>query len=174
MFRLSRRRHEDSPDRRGRIVPTAPPIALSFRASNTGSEMFDRALTALDRFTITENALQLDVHSARIGVLRNYDQLVRGCNDLDASLLRLRQTAAVDAATAATLHRLAAAVAKQEALVEQFKSNNALLQRFSGVFRVVQHPFGNIEPDRIYHTGRQSAGHRDAASYSGYIADDRK
>jgi len=50
---------------------------LSFRASNMDAERFDRALGALDRFAMVESALQRDVLSARAGMLRNYDPLVR-------------------------------------------------------------------------------------------------
>jgi len=118
---------------------------LSFRAINTDAELFDRALGALDRFTIIENTLQRDVLSARIGVLRNYDPLVRETNDLNASLLRLRETAAVDAETAGTLDRLAASVAGQEALVEQFKSNNALLQNSLAYFGLYNTRLGALD-----------------------------
>jgi DAHL domain-containing protein len=50
---------------------------LAYRASNTDAERFDRALAALDRFALVESALQRDVLSARAGMLRNYDPLVR-------------------------------------------------------------------------------------------------
>jgi len=38
---------------------------LSFRAIDTDAERYDRALKALDRFTMMETALQRDVLSAR-------------------------------------------------------------------------------------------------------------
>jgi signal transduction histidine kinase len=101
---------------------------LSLRAADTKADLFDRALGALDRLTMTESALHRDLLSARAGMLRDYDPLVREVNAVDASLDRLRQTAAVDAKTAAAVARLADSIAQQEELVEQFKSDNALLQ----------------------------------------------
>jgi len=46
----------------------------------------------------------------------------------------VRETVTPDAEAAATLDRLAASIASQEALVEQFKSNNALLQNSLAYF----------------------------------------
>ena len=68
-----------------RVMPAAAAVPLvlglltwlSFRAINTDEERFDRALGALDRFAMVESALQRDVLSARAGMLRNYDPLVR-------------------------------------------------------------------------------------------------
>src|SRR4051794_20951537 len=62
-----------------RLMPAAAAVPvvlvlltwLSFRASNTDAERFDRALGALDRFALVESALQRDVLSARAGMLRN-------------------------------------------------------------------------------------------------------
>jgi hypothetical protein len=59
---------------------------LSFRAVDPDAERYDRALKALDRFTLVENALQRDVLSARAGMLRNYDPLVQQVNALREAL----------------------------------------------------------------------------------------
>ena len=86
-----------------------------------------------------ENALYRDVFTARAGTLRNYDPLVREINALHDSLDRLRETAAIDGETTAAVDQLAASVDRQEELVEQFKSDNALLQNslaFFGRFSV--------------------------------------
>jgi signal transduction histidine kinase len=125
-----------------RIAPVAAAIPillllltwLSFRAINRDAELFDHALGALDRFAVIESALQRDVLSARVGVLRNYDPLVRETQDLDSSLLQLREASVVDPGAAATLARLAASIVSQQTLVEQFKSNNALLQNSLAYF----------------------------------------
>jgi signal transduction histidine kinase len=109
---------------------------LSFRASNTDAERFDRALEALDHFAIVESALQRDVLSTRAGMLRNYDPLVREVNALNELVRRLRDAASVDAEEAAAIDRLAASVNRQEELTEQFKSSNALLQNSLTYFRL--------------------------------------
>src|SRR2546423_5937859 len=90
---------------------------LSLRAINPGAELFDQALAALDRFAIAESSLHRDLLSARADMIRNYDPLVREVNALDASLARLRETAAVDVEAASTIDRLATYVAQQEDLV---------------------------------------------------------
>lgn len=125
-----------------RITPTAAAVPLllilltwlSIRAVNTDAERFDRALATLDRFAMTENALSRDVLSVRAGILRNYDPLVREINMLRDSLRRLRDIAPADADTTAAIDALIASVDRREALVEQFKSDNALLQNSLAYF----------------------------------------
>jgi hypothetical protein len=107
---------------------------LAFRAIDPEAERYDRALKALDRFTVMEIALQRDVLSARAGLLRNYDPLVRELNPLRDALGRLRDNAEEDAEEAAEVDRFAAAAARQEELTEQFKSDNALLQNSLAYF----------------------------------------
>jgi signal transduction histidine kinase/FixJ family two-component response regulator len=107
---------------------------LSLRAVDPQAELFDRALTQIDHFATIENALSRDVFSARAGTLRNYDPLVREIVALRGSLDRLRRTAVIDAETAAAVDQLAASVDRQEELVEQFKSDNALLHNSLSFF----------------------------------------
>ncbi|HEX9464440.1 MAG TPA: two-component system VirA-like sensor kinase [Alphaproteobacteria bacterium] len=107
---------------------------LSLRAVDTDAERYDRALEALDYFAIVENALHRDVLTARSGMLRHYDSLVREVGLLNDAVDRLRATAATDAETTAAIDRLAASVGREEELVEQFKSNNALLQNSLAYF----------------------------------------
>ena len=112
---------------------------LSLRAIDPEAELFDLALGELDRFSVLENALYRDVFTARAGTLRNYDPLVREINALHNSLARLRETAAIDSETTAVLDQLVTSVDRQEELVEQFKSENALLHNslsFFGRFSV--------------------------------------
>jgi signal transduction histidine kinase len=123
----------------------APPIAFvaclvlaltwfSLRAVNPEAELFDHALADLDHFAMIGNALHRDVFAARVGILRNYDPLVRGVDAVRASLQGLRDTVAIDAETTAVIDRLAASIDRQEELVELFKSQNALLQNSLSFF----------------------------------------
>jgi DAHL domain len=107
---------------------------LSFQAIDTAAERHDRALKPLDRFAMVEIALQRDVFSARAGMLRNYDPLVQQVDALREALRRLRNNASGDAKEAAAIDRFAAAAARQQELIEQFKSNNALLQNSLAYF----------------------------------------
>ena len=109
---------------------------LSFRAIDPDAERYDRTLKALDRFTMTEIALHRDVLSARAGILRNYDPLVREVSVLREALGRLRDNSSGDAEEAAAIDRFAAAAKRQEELTEQFKSDNALLQNSLAHFRL--------------------------------------
>jgi signal transduction histidine kinase len=115
---------------------------LSFGAVNPNAELFDRALASLDDLTITENTLNRDVLKARAGMLLNYDPLVREMQALDNTLPRLRQNAPEDEATAAAIDRLALSVSRQEDLIEQFKTNNALLRNSLAYFTLLS---GNLE-----------------------------
>jgi signal transduction histidine kinase/ActR/RegA family two-component response regulator len=110
---------------------------LAFRAIDPEAERYDRALKALDRFTLMEIALHRDVLSARAGLLRNYDPLVRELNALRDALDRLRDNAPGDAEEAAAIDRFATAAAQQEELTEQFKTHNALLQNSLAYFRLL-------------------------------------
>jgi signal transduction histidine kinase len=101
---------------------------MSVRAINPEAELFDRALETLDKYAMMDSALRRDVLTARAGLLRNYDPLVQEVDALNQLLGRLRDTAAVDEETAASIDRLAGSASQEEELVEQFKSDNALLQ----------------------------------------------
>jgi signal transduction histidine kinase len=107
---------------------------LSARALNPEAELFDRALAQLDHLEMVESGLHRDVFAARTGILRNYDPLVRKVNALHDSLDRLGEIAVIDAETAAAVDQLAVSVQRQEELVEQFKTVNALLQNSLSLF----------------------------------------
>jgi hypothetical protein len=87
---------------------------LSLRALNPEAETFDVALAELEHFAMIENALYRDVFSARAGMLRNYDPLVREIDALHICRDRLRQSAILDQETAAAVDRLAQSVDRQE------------------------------------------------------------
>jgi signal transduction histidine kinase len=107
---------------------------LSMRAADSDASRYDRALGEIGRFAQTEADLNSDVLSARGGLLRNYDPLVHETTDLDTSLAHLREIMAPEATTIAAVDRLAVAVARQQTLIERFKSNNALLQNSLAYF----------------------------------------
>ncbi len=107
---------------------------LSQRAFDSGAERFDLALSELNRFNTVESDLHANILSARAGLLRNYDPVVRDTNALDASMRRMRASMAGDPATEAAIDRLNTAVRRQEELIEEFKSNNALLQNSLAYF----------------------------------------
>jgi signal transduction histidine kinase len=115
---------------------------LSLRAINPEAERFDRALSELDRFATVEARLRRDVLSARAGILRNYDPLVRETDELDDSLSWLREMAAVDPEMTPALDRLTMTLTREESLVERFKSSNALLQNSLAYFALFSRQLG--------------------------------
>ncbi|HTW26823.1 MAG TPA: two-component system VirA-like sensor kinase [Acetobacteraceae bacterium] len=122
---------------------------LAIRAANPEAETFDRALTALDQLAIADNVVERDVLQARAGNLRNYDGLVRAVDAQDLWLDRLRRIVGDGPEAASAIERIAGALARQHALVERFKSDNALLQNslayfsmFSGALPATAKPVG--------------------------------
>jgi signal transduction histidine kinase len=99
----------------------------------------ERVLDALRTVILYNAALQRDVLRARVGLLRSYDPLVRSIESLDGATRTLpaaRDIASGEARTDID-RRVAAAVAavrEEEALVEAFKSDNALLQNSLNYF----------------------------------------
>ena len=101
---------------------------LWLSSTNDEAGTADEAMRALDDFSMAERALHRDVLSARIGMLRNYDPLVREVNGLRDSVDRLRTAATHESEIEVAANNLAAQIDEQEQWTEQFKSRNALLQ----------------------------------------------
>jgi signal transduction histidine kinase len=104
---------------------------------NLNSMQFDQQLEALDQFSRLERALNREVLTARAGLSRNYDALARLTDAYDESVHQLREAAGSDAEESAAIDILAAGANRQQALVEQFKSRNALLRNsflYFGIF----------------------------------------
>jgi signal transduction histidine kinase len=109
---------------------------LSLRGMNPEAEEFDRALSTLNGFAVTESALQRDVLAARSGLLRNYDPIVRETHELADALNQLRGLTLADPAIASPVKALRTSLTRQEELTEQFKSDNALLQNSLAYFEL--------------------------------------
>jgi len=107
---------------------------LSFNSLNAETRVLDRSMASLDELTTIGNALHRDVLRDRAGLQLNYDPLVHETEALNGTLDRLRKNAPDDPAAQAAIGRLAASVEHQEDLVEQFKSNNALLRNSLSYF----------------------------------------
>jgi signal transduction histidine kinase len=121
---------------------------LAIRAAGPDTARHERTLEALRAAILNEAALQRDVLEARAGLQRNYDPLVGSLENLRGALddLRLASKGAPDEVRAMIdrqVEGVAAAVGDQEALVEQFKSRNALLQNSLIFF---MHATGPVQP----------------------------
>jgi signal transduction histidine kinase/CheY-like chemotaxis protein len=120
---------------------------LSMQSFNTDAERFDRALAELDRFSTAVAMLNSNVLSARSGLLRNYDPLVADTDALDASLGHLQQIMAGNTAAESAIHSLVISADRQEVLIEQFKSENALLQNSLAYFALSSSILSSREHD---------------------------
>jgi len=107
---------------------------LLVRGDVPDAALHQRTLGALQGVLLADASLQRDVLRARAGLLGSYDPLVAAIGELRRATEELQAAVAVaeDAAAAAEIaarqRRLAEAVAAREALVEAFKSDNALLR----------------------------------------------
>lgn len=89
--------------------------------------MLAGAARELSTYSKHQGHLRADVLAARTGALRSYDPLVAYLDAMRGNVARLRRVGSgqIDGALLASLDR---SLAEQEALVEQFKTRNALLQ----------------------------------------------
>lgn len=101
---------------------------------NVNSARYDRQSQALTEFSRFERDINREVLTSRAGLSRNYDALVRMVDAYDGALERLREAAGPDREEAAAIDVLAARARRQEELIEQFKSKNALLQNSLAYF----------------------------------------
>jgi signal transduction histidine kinase len=104
---------------------------------NLNSARYDRELAALDEFSRLERALNREVLTARVGLSRNYDALVRMTDGLNKALDRLREAAGAGSKESAAIEALAADAVREQELIEQFKTRNALLQNSFAYFGVL-------------------------------------
>jgi len=107
---------------------------LSISGLDLNAVLYDRELRALDEFSGFERGLNREVLTARVGLSRSYDALVRMTDAYDNSLDRLREAAGSNSEESAAIEVLAAIADRQEKLIEQFKSRNALLHNSFAYF----------------------------------------
>jgi signal transduction histidine kinase len=107
---------------------------LLWSGLNMNSARFDLEIKALADFTKFERGISREVLTARAGLSRNYDGLVRLADAYDDALARLREAAGSDPEERAAVEVLAARVRRHQELIEQFKTRNALLQNSFAYF----------------------------------------
>jgi signal transduction histidine kinase len=89
------------------------------------------------RVSLAEAALQADVLQARAGLLRDYDPIVVAMNELGEAARELHTQAMVLPQDTNELDGIERLVARDEGAVEQFKTDNALLQNSLSSFDVL-------------------------------------
>jgi signal transduction histidine kinase len=110
---------------------------LWLRGTDVAAGAADQAMQALDDFSMAERALHRDVLGARIGMLRNYDPLVREIRAIRDAADRLRAAARREPEIAIAANLLTEQMDRQEEWTEQFKTRNALLQNSLSHFAVL-------------------------------------
>jgi signal transduction histidine kinase len=101
---------------------------LLLRGIDTNAPTYAVTLQALDDYALAEASLHRDVLQARAGLLRDYDTFTTASRAMEDAVTRLRSHARAERLDARPIDQLAAAVVEQEALLERFKTSNALLQ----------------------------------------------
>jgi signal transduction histidine kinase len=118
---------------------------LLLNGLNVNSARYDSQLEALGDFTRFERGMTREVLTARTGLSRNYDGLAQMVNAYDDALMRLRETAGLDVEQTKAIDVLTARAARQEDLIERFKSRNALLQNSFAYFGLFSDKLGTSD-----------------------------
>ena len=101
---------------------------LLLRGIDTNAPAYALTLQAFDDYALAEASLHRDVLQARAGLLRDYDAFTKALGAMKDAVGRLRSRARDERLDERPVERLAALVARQEDLMERFKTSNALLQ----------------------------------------------
>jgi signal transduction histidine kinase len=107
---------------------------LLLRGIWTDEPRYALELKAFGDYSLAEASLNRDILEARAGLLRNYDPIAKDVETLDDGLARLGIYAKDRALDLSAVNRLADQVAQREALVESFKTDNAILQNSLSYF----------------------------------------
>ncbi len=105
---------------------TAVVVALILSGTRIDQSRGVRSLQVLDRFVRADAGLQRDVLLVHAGLLGNYDPLVAQSGEMEADLARLGEDVRRDRLDGAALDALSRLAAREQALVEQFKREQAL------------------------------------------------
>ncbi len=107
---------------------------LLLRGSAPDAALHEQRLRALDELTLNQAALQRDVLRASDGLLLNYDPLVTAATRLRVAAEDLRGDGATSGASGPLMNSIAAELDEQEGLLDDFKSDHALLQNSLAYF----------------------------------------
>lgn len=133
------------------IAPLVPLLLLTWlllSGLNLDAARFDGEIRALDDYNKFERALNREVLTARSGLSRNYDEMARLQRAFNDAQARLREAAGADSEESGTVQTLAVRAARQDGLVEQFKTNNALLQNSLAYFGIFDAHLSGADQDR--------------------------
>ncbi|WP_420136890.1 ATP-binding protein [Sphingomonas sp.] len=110
------------------LLATLIVAALAFNMMGDNRRYASRASNGIMMYSLAERTLQVDLLTARAGMLRSYEPVDADLVAAEESLSGLGKLPMPSSARQA-LAGVAAAAARQEVLVQQFKHRNRLLQR---------------------------------------------
>ncbi|HLZ81995.1 MAG TPA: two-component system VirA-like sensor kinase [Caulobacteraceae bacterium] len=110
---------------------------LMLRSAGGNEPDYAVTLHAFDDFALAQASLRRDVLLTRAGLLRDYDPLSADVAAMNSAVGKLRMHAQAQHLDLTPVDHLAAMVARQERLTEQFKSGNALLQNSLAYFSLL-------------------------------------
>jgi hypothetical protein len=138
------RRRKKGRELRGVLLLILGAVLFAVLAVGRGpsKEMHESILTSLRAIDINHASLQRDVLQASAGLVRNYDPLVTSVVSLHGAVTKLRDlfsrgNVGCDSALEKLLLKLSESIDGDEALVEEFKTRNALLQNSLAIFNQV-------------------------------------
>ena len=104
---------------------------------NDQEATYRRASISSDKFVAAETALRQNIVSARIGLVQDYDDTARLSGEVEAAFAQLQTDGSRLPDQAGRLSRIGAGVADQLAVIEQFKTRNAVLRNALAAFGVL-------------------------------------
>jgi len=120
-------------------------LLLSGLNLNLNSSHYVGEIAAIEQFSGIEHALDWEVLTARAGLTRQYDTITNLQRKLDEALASLWVAAENDRDMTEALAGLSWRVNRQQALIERFKTNDALLRNSAAYFSLLS---GHLAPSR--------------------------
>ncbi|MDF0487868.1 ATP-binding protein [Sphingomonas sp. H39-1-10] len=109
-------------------IATAILMVAQLLTYNADRPWPDRAMQALDRLALADRSVERDVLSARAGLFRNYDSVTNNALLASTAVDELRALTREQGDLARKTQALGDRIHAREEVVEQFKTDNALVQ----------------------------------------------
>jgi signal transduction histidine kinase len=132
-------------------IATAVLMVVQFRSYFAGQAWPNRSMQALNRLALADRSVERDVLSARAGLFRNYDSVTTNTVLASSEADMLADLTVGQGPLGASTRRLAERIHKREDVVEQFKTDNALVQNALARFAATSEslPSGDNRVDRL-------------------------
>jgi len=130
-------------------VATAVLMAAQFHAYGVDRSWPNRAMQALDRLALADRSVERDVLSARAGLFRNYDSVTHNALAASMAVDEVVELTRPQSDLSRKTQALADRIHAREDVVEEFKTDNALVQnaltRFAETSETLRAGDGRVE-----------------------------